>query len=92
MDQLFLKLDHTLTAPGEQVLYALLHKPYQEEVELEPRRRLLETLPNKQILREQLTAIFNRLRHEDGSFLAGFLWGSRRALSQKVCRDNPGSK
>ena len=84
MDQLFLKLDHTLTAPGEQVLYALLHKPCQEEEELEPRRSLLDTFTTNHALRGELTVILNRLRHDDGSFLAGFLWGSQKTPSQKV--------
>ena len=36
MDQLFHKLDHSATTPGEQVLYALLHQPCRNPSDSKP--------------------------------------------------------
>ena len=61
MDRIFQRINHGLSASGEQVLYYLLRAPALKEAEYRSRTELIECMENDPVLREKLMWVLFRL-------------------------------
>lgn len=77
MDPVYSKIDRTLTAPGEQILYSILRKPHIKSTELQKRNRLIKMFFQDQKLRERYQVAFMKLGKKGGDYLIDLLWGER---------------
>jgi DNA mismatch repair ATPase MutS len=77
MNLVYSKIDRTLTAPGEQILYSILRKPHIKSNELQKRNRLIKMFFQDQKLRERYQVAFMKLGKEGGDYLIDLLWGER---------------
>jgi len=75
MDEVFGEMDHTVSCPGSQVLYAMLREPLLEERRLEERRAVIEGFQEDPELRTGVGLALWPLGHRGATRLAGLLWG-----------------
>jgi len=76
MDAVFLKLDHCVSLPGSQVLFALLHDPLMDENRLHQRWQVIERFQRDADLREETGLALWPLQYQRAGRLVDLLWGS----------------
>lgn len=75
MDQLYIRMDRTLTDPGESVLYKILREPLFQREELASRNQTVHFFQDNPELRERIQLILMRLGHQfSGDGLFNLLW------------------
>jgi len=74
MDLVFSRVDRTLSAPGEQILYSLLRRPLLNSSGLEERRRWIELFSRDSALRENCRSILAKIGRNGGEALPELLW------------------
>jgi DNA mismatch repair ATPase MutS len=74
LDEVFVSADRTLTAPGEQALWAALRRPALSEGALTARLRLVECLGRAPEACQVVRAALGRLGRRDGAPLTDLLW------------------
>lgn len=75
MDKIYEKLDRTLSAPGEQILYYILRTPIFNNEELRKREKLLGIFKENKEIRENIQLqLFNLGRQNKGN-ITELLWG-----------------
>lgn len=83
MDQLYMKVDRTLTDPGESVLYKMLREPLFENKELALRSRSIRFFQDNQDLREKIQLILMHLGYQFASHdLCNLLWRTESPRSR----------
>ncbi|NLA27663.1 MAG: MutS family DNA mismatch repair protein [Firmicutes bacterium] len=75
MDQVYHKLDRTLTNPGEAVLYDILRRPLKDGEMLLERARMLRFFQHDTAVREKLRLTLYRLGKQDLNNITTLLWG-----------------
>ncbi|HHX77636.1 MAG TPA: hypothetical protein GX697_04740, partial [Firmicutes bacterium] len=75
MDEVYAKIDATMTTPGEEVLYALLREPFLGRDELTERSRIISLFQENAILREKVQVLFHDLGRQKANGLTHLLWG-----------------
>lgn len=76
LDDVFAKIDRTITAPGSQYLYHILHTYQQDESLLVQRTDLHRLFQTNAELRERVQLILTKLDQRNGYFLAKMLLGN----------------
>ena len=74
MDSIFAKIDRTVTIPGQQYLYYLLHKPEFAHSELQKRNNLVKIFQTHKEVREDLQMTLNRMGMDGGEGIVSFIW------------------
>lgn len=74
MDLVFSRINHTLTVPGEQVLYALLRTPVFSRKPLVERSEIIGHFIKDQEKREQIQIALSKLGKIGGRFAVDLLW------------------
>jgi hypothetical protein len=64
MDQLYARIDRTLTDPGESVLYEMLRKPLSNKEDLNERCRIIRLFQDDPKFRERIQMTLLRLGHQ----------------------------
>lgn len=77
MDEIFAKLDRTLTSSGQQCLYQILRTPYlTNSPELRQRSDLIDIFKNDSKQREAVCLELSKITSTSSSGLTTLLWGS----------------
>jgi hypothetical protein len=84
MDQLYARIDRTLTDPGEAVLYKMLREPLLQKDELAGRRLTIRFFQENPEWREKIQLILLNLGHQSNSHdLFNLLWKSQYRGTKK---------
>jgi hypothetical protein len=75
MNKVFEKLDRTLSTPGEQMLYHLLHTPLFDEESLNIRKNIINIFQTDKELREKIQTEIYWLSRQNKNTISDFLWG-----------------
>jgi DNA mismatch repair ATPase MutS len=75
MDKVFAKLDRTLSAAGEQVLYHMLRAPEFIKEVLDRRNELISYFQGNKEIREKIQVELYSLSRQQQNTIAEFLWG-----------------
>lgn len=84
MDAIYCQMDSTLTIPGQQGLYNMLHRPVMAEEKLLERERLISLFMEDAQKRERVQVILDKLGTENGNYIVDLLWGSIPANKRRV--------
>ena len=76
MDEVFSKIDRTITTPGENFLYNLLRIPIYNISELEKRDKTIEFLKDNDKLRESLLSEFLKLDKDESEGITNLIFGT----------------
>ena len=84
MDQVFCKLDRTLSSAGQHVLYDILRKPLFNENDLKKRGQIIARFQdnNNTQLREDLQVLLSRLDKPDEENALYLLWEEIKAIKE----------
>jgi hypothetical protein len=74
MNEIYANIDHTLSNPGERVLYNMLRKPLFNKKEIERRNKIIKTFQNNKKLREETGLKFQQLGIRNNSDLLQLIW------------------
>ncbi|MEG0773944.1 MutS family DNA mismatch repair protein [Clostridium sp.] len=86
MDDIFLKIDVSITTPGEQVLYDILRNPLLEEEELRNRDNIIEHFQNNSTDRENLQInLLDLGKQSEGDILELFNMGKVNTKFKIIC-------
>ncbi len=75
MNEVYSKIDRTLTNPGECVLYRMLRTPLLSENELLGRNRVIRLLQTDRAIRERIQLDLRRLGRWDTNVITSLIWG-----------------
>ncbi|MFP4662411.1 MAG: MutS-related protein [Halanaerobiales bacterium] len=76
MDQIYARIDHTMTTPGENVLYDILRRPLFDRQNIMARNKTILVFQEDQRLREELGLLMMELGKQDDNGLIDILWGN----------------
>ena len=79
LDEIYSKIDRTISTPGETVLYGMLRRPETDETLLKDRADVIRLWETNQQARETLQLELLGLGREGDADLHGLLWGLRPA-------------
>ncbi|MFC1760760.1 hypothetical protein ACFL6U_01615 [Planctomycetota bacterium] len=74
MDEVYTRMDNTLTSPGQSVLYRILRTPLYEETPLQQRSQLFQLFQTNQTLRESLQLELLGLDRERQPGITSLVW------------------
>lgn len=74
MDTIFTQMDRTLTMPGEQYLYYLLHKPEFQSSDLLKRNHIVNRLIKDENFRHSLQQLLSQMGRDGGEGIVPFIW------------------
>ena len=75
MNEIFADIDHTLSNPGEKILYNILRDPLFNKKEIKRRDKIIKTFQNNSKLREKTGLKLLQLGRRKNSNLLQLLWG-----------------
>ena len=75
MNEVYAKIDRTLTNPGECVLYRLLRTPLLSEAELHHRSQVIRLFQTDHAVRERVRFELQRLGRWDTNVITSLTWG-----------------
>ena len=75
MNEIFADIDHTLSNPGEKVLYNILRNPLFNKKEIKRRDKIIKYFQNNEKLREKTGLKLLQLGRRKNSNLLQLLWG-----------------
>jgi len=84
MNLVFSRVDRTLSAPGEQILYSLLRRPLLNSQGLEERRRWIDLFSRDGALRENCRSILAKIGRNGGEALTELLWSDPHGTIPKT--------
>lgn len=82
VDDVYARIDRTITTPGESVLYHMLRRPELDADRIEDRARIVRLLESDEEVRDALQFELLALDREIDSDLSGLLWGPRPSQVQ----------
>ena len=74
MDEVFGKVDRTLSSPGEQYLYYIMRNPVLKEVKLINRDRVIRFFQGHNEIREKIQVSLLNLGRQSNNTITSFLW------------------
>lgn len=74
MDEVFGKVDRTLSSPGEQYLYYILRNPILDEEKLISRNNTIRFFQDHMEIREKIQGCLSRLGRQRNNTITSFLW------------------
>jgi hypothetical protein len=75
MNDVYAKLDRTLTNPGECALYQMLRTPLLSPNELQRRNEVIRLFQSDRTIREQIQLDLQRLGRSDTNVITSLIWG-----------------
>lgn len=84
MDELFRRLDRTLTTPGACVLYDVLRRPLTDKQVLQDRARVVSLFQSEPSLRETVQMNLLGLGREQTNSITRLLWDALPAMSDRL--------
>jgi hypothetical protein len=75
MNEVYAKIDRTLTNPGECVLYQMLRIPLLSPSELQRRNGVIRLFQSDRPIREQIQLDLQRLGRSDTNVITSLIWG-----------------
>ena len=75
MNEVYAKIDRTLTNPGECVLYQMLRTPLLSPSELQRRSQVIRLFQTDQTIRERIQLDLQRLGRSDTNVITSLVWG-----------------
>jgi hypothetical protein len=75
LDEVYARIDRTLTNPGECVLYRMLRTPLLSEAELRCRSEIITLFQTDQAIREKTRLDLHRLGRWDTNVITSLVWG-----------------
>jgi hypothetical protein len=82
MDDVYTRMDTTLTSPGQSVLYRMLRTPLHSEDTLRQRDQVIQLFQVNQIVREGIQMDLLRLGKERTAGIAALVWGPVPAVTR----------
>ncbi len=83
MNEVYAKLDRTLTNPGECVLYRMLRTPLRSEAELRRRSQVIRLFQSDHVLREKTQLELQRLGRWDTNVITSLVWGETPCVTPR---------
>jgi len=81
MNEVYAKIDRTLTNPGECVLYEMLRTPLLSANELQRRNQVIRLFQANQTTREKIQMDLQHLGRSDTNVIASLIWGPMHPLT-----------